>query len=70
MALTTETSGSSSRALMTAEEVAERLGGVSVKWVWAQTRAGMIPHVRLGRLLRYRPEKIDSWLAEIERGGE
>ena len=69
MALTTETSGSS-RALMTAEEVAERLGGVSVKWVWAQTRAGKIPHVRLGRLLRYRPEKIDSWLADIERGGE
>lgn len=59
-----------SRALMTAEEVAERLGGVSVKWVWAQSRAGKIPHVRLERLLRYRPEKIEAWLAEIERGGE
>jgi excisionase family DNA binding protein len=69
MALTAEPTGSS-RTLMTAEQVAERLGGVSVKWVWAQTRAGNIPHVRLGRLLRYRPEKIDSWLAEIERGGE
>jgi excisionase family DNA binding protein len=62
--------GQAGRTLMTAEEVAERLGGVSVKWVWAQSRAGKIPHVRLGRLLRYRPEKIEAWLAEIERGGE
>jgi excisionase family DNA binding protein len=62
--------GNGGRTLLTAEQVAERLGGVSVKWVWAQSRAGKIPHVRLGRLLRYRPEKIEAWLAEIERGGE
>jgi excisionase family DNA binding protein len=58
------------RSLMTADEVAERLGGVSVKWVWAQTRAGKIPHIRLGRLCRYRPEKIDAWIAELEQGGD
>ena len=58
------------RRLMTAEEVAERLGGVSVKWVWAQTRAGKIPHVKLGRLRRYRPETIDAWLAGLEQGGD
>jgi excisionase family DNA binding protein len=58
------------RSLMTAEEVAERLGGVSVKWVWAQTRAGKIPHVKLGRLRRYRPETIEAWLAGLEQGGD
>jgi excisionase family DNA binding protein len=32
--------------LLTAQDVAERLG-VSKDWVWAQARAGAIPHVRL-----------------------
>ena len=34
--------------LLTADEVAERLG-VTRDWVWAQARAGRIPHVQLGR---------------------
>ena len=34
--------------LLTVEEVAERLG-VTKDWVWAQARAGRIPHVQLGR---------------------
>ena len=34
--------------LLTAQEVAERLG-VNAHWVSAQARAGRIPHVRLGR---------------------
>jgi excisionase family DNA binding protein len=54
--------------LLTAEEVAERLG-VGVKWVWAQARSGTIPHVRLGRYKRFRPEAIDAWLAQLEEGG-
>jgi excisionase family DNA binding protein len=54
--------------LLTAEEVAERLG-VGVKWVWAQARSGAIPHVRLGRYKRFRPEAIDAWIAQLEEGG-
>jgi excisionase family DNA binding protein len=54
--------------LLTAEEVAERLD-VGVKWVWAQARAGTIPHVRLGRYKRFRPEAIDAWIAQLEEGG-
>ena len=30
--------------LLTADEVAERLG-MKTEWVWAQARAGLIPHV-------------------------
>jgi excisionase family DNA binding protein len=52
--------------LLTADEVADRLG-VGVKWVWAQARAGSIPHVRLGRYRRFRPETIDRWIADLER---
>jgi integrase len=40
--------GNDAAKLLTAEEVADRLD-VGVKWVWAQARAGRIPHVRLGR---------------------
>jgi len=54
--------------LLTAEEVAERLD-VGVKWVWAQARAGTIPHVRLGRYKRFRPEALDAWIAQLEEGG-
>jgi excisionase family DNA binding protein len=52
--------------LLTADEVAAQLG-VGVKWVWAQARAGAIPHVKLGRYRRFRPEAIDSWIDELER---
>ena len=58
----------SSAKLLTAEEVADRLG-VGVKWVWAQARVGAIPHVRLGRYKRFRPEAIDAWIAQLEEGG-
>jgi excisionase family DNA binding protein len=54
--------------LLTAEEVADRLD-VGVKWVWAQARAGRIPHVKLGRYKRFRSEAIDAWLAQLEEGG-
>jgi excisionase family DNA binding protein len=37
-------------------------------WVYAETRAGRIPHVRLGRYYRYRSESIDAWIRELEDG--
>lgn len=52
-------------ALMTAEEVAELLG-MGVDWVYAQTRAKKIPHVRLGRFRRYRAASIRAWLTDLE----
>jgi excisionase family DNA binding protein len=53
--------------LMTAEETAERLS-VPKTWIYAETRAGRIPHVKLGRYYRYRPDAIDQWVADLERG--
>ena len=52
--------------LLTAEEVADRLG-VTKDWVWAQARAGRIPHVRLGRYRRFREDALDAWLEELEQ---
>jgi excisionase family DNA binding protein len=53
--------------LLTAEQVAECLG-ISVRMVYELTRQGRIPHVKLGRYYRYRPEAIEAWLIENERG--
>ncbi len=51
--------------LLTAEETAERLG-VTTQWVWAQARAGRIPHVRLGRYRRFRESAIEAWVCALE----
>jgi excisionase family DNA binding protein len=52
--------------LLTVDDVAERLG-VTKDWVWAQARAGRIPHVQLGRYRRFREEALEEWLDELER---
>jgi excisionase family DNA binding protein len=54
--------------LLTADELAERLG-MKTEWVWAQARAGRIPHVRLGRYRRFHESAVEEWLREIETGG-
>jgi excisionase family DNA binding protein len=54
--------------LLTAGEIAERLG-MRIDWVWAQARAGRIPHVRLGRYRRFRESAVEAWLQELETGG-
>jgi excisionase family DNA binding protein len=52
--------------LMTAGEVALLLR-VTKAWVYTQTRARRIPHVSLGRYVRYRRSAVLGWLEEMER---
>ena len=52
--------------LLTADEIADRLG-VTTQWVWAQARAGQIPHVRLGRYRRFRESAIEAWVSSLEQ---
>lgn len=54
--------------LLLAGEVAELLQ-VTPAWVYSETRADRIPHVRLGRYVRYRRSAIDAWLSASERVG-
>lgn len=54
-----------SERLLTASEVAELLS-VPVSWVREHTRSGRIPHVQLGRYVRYRHDTIVHWVAEQE----
>jgi excisionase family DNA binding protein len=51
--------------LLTAEEVAAWLR-VTPAWVYAETRGGRIPHLRLGRYVRYRREALELWMEQIE----
>jgi excisionase family DNA binding protein len=53
--------------LLTADDVAAMLG-VPKTWVYAETRAGRMPHVELGRYRRYRTDAIEAWIAQRERG--
>jgi excisionase family DNA binding protein len=53
-------------SLLTAEEVA-RLLQVTPAWVYAETRQNRIPHLRLGRYVRYRRSALESWMDEVER---
>jgi excisionase family DNA binding protein len=52
--------------LLVASEVAALLR-VTTAWVYAETRANRLPHVRLGRYVRYRAAAIERWIAEEER---
>jgi len=54
--------------LLTASDVAELLA-VPERWVREHTRGGLIPHVRLGRYVRYRHDAVVGWINEHERGG-
>lgn len=54
--------------LLTSEELAERLG-VPAKWPLQQARAGHIPHVRLGRYVRFDRVDVDEWLETVKAGG-
>ena len=62
-----ETGGQVDR-LLTAAEVAERLG-VKESWIQEKARCGDIPHVRLGRYRRYEMQAVWGWVAQQEEGG-
>jgi len=42
--------------------------GVPKSWVLAQARADRIPHVRLGRYVRFEPVELERWWAGRRRG--
>jgi len=53
--------------LLTADDVAD-LMRVTRAWVYAETRRNALPHLRLGRYVRYRRSAIEAWMARIEQG--
>jgi excisionase family DNA binding protein len=52
------------QALLTPEQVAAKWG-VPKSHVWRLAREGKVPHVKLGRYVRFHPDALDEW----ERAG-
>jgi excisionase family DNA binding protein len=69
MAMGTELLGASStEQLLTAREVASRLGATP-RWVLSQWRAGSLPGFRLtGKMVRFSSTDVDAWLAARREG--
>jgi excisionase family DNA binding protein len=53
--------------LLTIEEIAERLS-VPPSWVAQSARDGRIPHVRLGRYVRFNWPDVEAWLVDQRAG--
>jgi excisionase family DNA binding protein len=53
--------------LLTAKEVDELLQ-LNASWVLDAARRNAIPHIRLGRYVRFRRIDIETWLLDQRRG--
>jgi excisionase family DNA binding protein len=57
-----------SERLLDAAAIAELLG-VPTSWVRESTRAGAVPHVRLGRYVRYDRAAVLEWVRSCSQPG-
>jgi excisionase family DNA binding protein len=56
------------RKRLVAADAAARLLDVPKTWVLAEARANRIPHVRLGRYVRFEPHELELWWEARRRG--
>jgi excisionase family DNA binding protein len=54
--------------LLTADEIADQLG-VPAGWPLQQARAGHMPHVKLGRYVRFDEADVRAWVESLKTGG-
>ncbi len=53
--------------LLNAEQAGELLG-VPASWLLAQARDDRVPHVRLGRYVRFDRDELAAWIGTRARG--
>ena len=41
--------------------------GLPVSWIYSKAQAGMLPHYRIGKYVRFRPSEIEAWLDRNHR---
>jgi len=63
------TSADSIRLLITASEAA-RLLAISPRKLWGLTASGEVPHVRIGRSVRYPLADLQVWVQQQTEGGD
>jgi excisionase family DNA binding protein len=54
--------------LIDSREAAKALG-ISARKLWGLTASGEIPHMKIGRLVRYRPNALKEWIESQEKRG-
>ena len=54
--------------LLTPQQAAQALA-ISPRKLWGMTASGEIPHIRLGRCLRYPTNKLQKWIDDQQKGG-
>jgi excisionase family DNA binding protein len=52
--------------LLKAQDVAQRIG-MRTEYVYRLCREKRIPHIRLGRSVRFRAESLERWMREEEQ---
>jgi excisionase family DNA binding protein len=55
-------------AWLTVHEAAEMLR-VPVSWLYERTRTNSIPHVKLGKYLRFDRDELTAWVDRLRRDG-
>lgn len=61
----TENNAILDKKLLDIESVAS-LMGISINTIYSWVNQRKIPHIKVGRLLRFRPETIQKWIEERE----
>ena len=54
--------------LLTPQQAAEALA-ISPRKLWSMTASGDVPHIRLGRSVRYPVADLEKWIEEQRKGG-
>jgi excisionase family DNA binding protein len=55
-------------AWLTVQEAADLLR-VPVSWLYERTRTNSVPHVKLGKYLRFDREELTAWVDKLRRDG-
>ena len=55
-------------AWLTVQEAADLLR-VPVSWLYERTRTNSVPHVKLGKYLRFDRDELVAWINELRRDG-
>lgn len=55
-------------AWLTVQEVADLLR-VPVSWLYERTRTNSVPHVKLGKYLRFDRDELAAWVNDLKRDG-
>ena len=56
-------------AWLTIEEAADLLR-VKVSWLYERTRTNGVPHIKLGKYLRFDRDELLTWASQFRRGGD